>query len=346
MKEQARYAAIVLTAALLSGCAAVEPGGPTPEGPSRLQLTGDFAPAHDPVMMRGDGSFYIYSTGLGGRMPLMARRSSDLLDWEPLPSPITAIPAWAREKVPGATGFWAPDIAKVNARYRLYYSVSTFGSRNSAIGLATSASLDPASPDYGWRDEGMVVASSEAVDYNAIDPNFIIDADGRHWLSFGSFWGGLKIVELDPATGKPLPDAELVPIARRDAEHGWSIEAPFIIGHGGWYYLIVSFDHCCRGAKSTYKLAMGRSRKITGPYVDRDGRAMMDAGGTILLAAKPGDRFQGTGHAGHYRTGDGRDILVYHAYDTENKGRATLRIAQLDWDRDGWPQVSPLREAP
>lgn len=339
MKLKAPHFPIISAAALLLGCAAAGTQQSEPAG-----LTDDYAPAHDPVMMREGSRYYVYSTGLGRRGPLMARSSSDLHFWRPLPSPITAVPAWAREAVPGVKEFWAPDIAKVSGRYRLYYSVSTFGSRRSAIGLATSASLDPASLDYGWRDEGLVIASSDKDNFNAIDPNFAVDDDGHQWLAFGSFWGGLKLVELDPQTGKPAPGAELISLARRDAAHNHAIEAPLIVEHGGWYFLIASFDYCCRGVRSDYKLAMGRSRSITGPYRDRDGQAMTDGGGSILLQAREGDRFRGPGHAGHYHTGDGLDLLVYHAYDAENDGRATLRIAQLEWNEDGWPEVGPLRK--
>lgn len=350
MKTTGRNA-IVIAAALLSGCAAVQPDSPDPEGLLRLEmsrqnLTGDYYPAHDPVIMREGDYYYVFGTGMDNRKPLMARRSRDLVHWEALPGPLAAIPDWAHEAVPSARDLWAPDISKVNGRYRLYYAVSRFGTRQSAIGLLTSASLDPASPDYGWRDEGVVLSSSDAVDYNAIDANFVIDEQGRHWLTFGSFWGGLKLVELDHETGKPLPDAPLHAIAKRDAEHGWAVEAPFIFRRGGWYYLMVAFDACCRGADSTYKLAIGRSRDITGPYVDRDGRAMMEAGGTVLLEGKPGDRFLGPGHAGHMRTAKGTDIIVYHAYDAENGGRRTLRVGQLDWNKDGWPEVGPLGKNP
>lgn len=314
-------------------------------GGQHLPLSGDIAPAHDPVLIRDGHDYYAYSTGQRGRVPLVARRSRNLRDWTALPSPLSVIPDWALAAVPGAREMWAPDIARVGGRYRLYYSVSRFGQQRSVIGLATSATLDPASPDYGWRDEGLVVASRAGDPYNAIDPAFARDRQGGEWLAFGSFWGGIQLVRLDPRTGKPAPGAVPSPIARRGAGEGDGganpIEAPFIIDHGGWYWLIVSFDLCCRGTKSSYHLAVGRARTIEGPYVDRAGRAMLDGGGTIMLQADAAghDRFRGPGHAGVLRDRGGRDYLIHHAYDSQAKGASTLRIARLHWDAAGWPFV-------
>ncbi|MGE7205760.1 arabinan endo-1,5-alpha-L-arabinosidase [Sphingomonas sp. NPDC019816] len=313
-----------------------------PDGPS-LRLSGDIAPAHDPVLIRDGAHYYAYSTGQRGRGPLIARTSPDLVHWRALPSPLAAIPAWALAAVPDAREMWAPDIAKVDGRYRLYYSVSTFGSQRSAIGLASAVTLDPASADHGWRDEGLVVASRPGDGFNAIDPAFARDRHGGQWLAFGSFWDGIQLVRLDPRTGKPAANAAIRTIARRaagDSEGGGNaIEAPFIVDHGGWYWLIVSFDRCCRGAMSSYHLRVGRARSIEGPYRDRAGRAMLDGGGTVLLRAGPADRYRGPGHAGVLHDRDGRDYLIHHAYDAEAKGASTLRLARLRWDAQGWPIV-------
>ena len=310
-----------------------------------LALSGDMAPAHDPVLIREGQDYYVYSTGQRGRVPLVSRRSRDLRHWTALPSPLGAIPDWALVAVPGAREIWAPDIARVGDRYRLYYSVSRFGQQRSVIGLATAATLDPASPAYGWRDEGLVVASQAGDPYNAIDPAFARDRQGGEWLAFGSFWDGIQLVRLDPRTGKPAPGAAAQPIARRGPGEGDGganpIEAPFIIDHGGWYWLIVSFDLCCRGTKSSYHLTVGRARSIVGPYVDRAGRPMLDGGGTVLLQADAAgrDRFRGPGHAGILQDRDGRDYLIHHAYDAAANGTPTLRIARLRWDAAGWPFV-------
>ena len=306
-------------------------------------LSGDIVPTHDPVLIREGDRYYAYSTGQRGRVPLVARRSPDLIQWTALPSPLAAIPGWALAAVPGARDIWAPDISRVGGRYWLYYSVSTFGKQRSVIGLATAATLDPASPHYGWRDEGMVVASQEGGAFNAIDPAFARDRQGGQWLAFGSFWDGIQLVRLDPRTGKPASGTKIRTIARRAAGEseggGNAIEAPFIVDHGGWYWLIVSFDRCCRGVKSSYHLRVGRARSIEGPYRDREGRAMLDGGGTVLLPAGATAPYRGPGHAGVLRDRDGRDYLIHHAYDAEADGASTLRIARLRWDSQGWPFV-------
>lgn len=304
----------------------------------------DIRPVHDPVLIRQGGDWYVFSTGIGqdGQGLIAARMSSDLVHWRAGTPPFAKLPDWAVQAIPGAKNLWAPDISFVNGRYRLYYSVSTFGSNRSAIGLATNATLDPAAPGYGWRDEGMVLGSVPADDYNAIDPAFIADAEGRHWLSFGSFWSGLKLVELDRATGKPLrPRARPLTLASRPVPAGAPsiIEAPYIFRRGGYYWLIASYDYCCKGVNSTYYTVIGRSRTITGPYLGKDGSSMLAGGGTILLRAdlQEKGRFRGPGHAGHYRGTDGVDRIVYHAYDKENAGAPTLRLATLTWGGDGWP---------
>ncbi len=334
---------IAIVGLLLGGAAHAQVG--TPEGEVR--------PVHDPVVIREGTAWHVFSTGIGkdGQGILSARTSDDLIRWRLSPPPFAKLPAWAATAIPGARNLWAPDISFVGGRYRLYYSVSTFGSNRSAIGLATSATLDPAAPGYGWRDEGMVLQSRPGDDFNAIDPAFVADRDGRHWLAFGSFWSGLKLVELDRRTGKPLkPDAQPLPLASRPVPDGAPsiIEAPYIFERGGWYWLIASYDYCCKGAASTYYTVIGRSKAITGPYRGRDGSSMLAGGGTVLLRAdlEEKGRFRGPGHAGHFRGADGIDRLVYHAYDKENGGAPTLRLATLDWGADGWPRAVQQGEKP
>lgn len=308
------------------------------------RLAGDTAPVHDPVIIREGHLYYVFSTGIGegGQQILSSRTSRDLVTWTRGRAPFERLPAWATKAIPGAKNMWAPDISYANGRYRLYYAVSTFGSNHSAIGLATSATLDPSSPNYGWRDEGMVVMSKPEDDFNAIDAAFIADAQGRHWLSLGSFWTGLKLFQLDPATGKLLkPGKRPRSIAARPVPAGAPsiIEAPYIFAHGGFYWLLASYDYCCKGVNSTYYTVVGRSRSVEGPYLGKDGSAMLQGGGTILLRAdlQEKQRFRGPGHAGHLRDSDGTDYVVYHAYDGEKNGAPTLRIVGLQWGADGWP---------
>lgn len=330
------FVALVLATAAPGGAQALS------DGTLNDRLSGDLVPTHDPVIAREGSTYYVFSTGLG------SRTSTDLVHWTAGPQLIGTLPAWATKLIPGARDAWAPDISFVGGRWRLYYAVSTFGSNRSAIGLATSATLDPKAPGYGWRDEGLVLQSTAADDYNAIDPNFIIDARGRHWLSFGSFWSGIKLVRLDPDTGKPLnPGTRPLSIARRPAPAGAPapIEAPFILRHGGWYWLFASYDYCCKGVASTYYTVVSRARAVTGPYRGKDGSRMMAGGGTIFLRADLPEkgRFRGPGHVGllHDADGsrDGTDYVVYHAYDRDNKGAPTLRVAPIRWGEDGWPVV-------
>ena len=173
-----------LALALLAIPASAQQPSPPPRDTLNSRLTGDLTPTHDPVIIRQGDTYHIFNTGHGQRL-IETRTSPDLIHWTAGAPVFTALPDWAKEAIPGSDGMWAPDISYVNGRYRLYYSVSTFGSNRSAIGLATSPTLDPDAPDYHWRDEGMVVMSDKSDDFNAIDPNFIIDREGRHWLSLG-----------------------------------------------------------------------------------------------------------------------------------------------------------------
>jgi arabinan endo-1,5-alpha-L-arabinosidase len=188
----------------------------------------------------------------------------------------------------------------------LYYAYSAFGVNTSGIALATNETLDPKSPKYHWQDEGLVLKSTVADNFNAIDPNIVFDEKGQPWLSFGSFWGGIKMRRIDPITGKTSStDANLYSLAARTMPAhpeppkpglpaDWqAIEAPFIVRHGDYFYLFVSFDLCCRGTHSSYRTMVGRSRHVTGPYVDEDGKPMLEGGGTQLL--EPNSRWLGPG---------------------------------------------------
>lgn len=326
-----------LFAAVLAACTPMGPAGGQP-----APLSGDLA-VHDPVLIREEQTCYVFNT-IGKFVGI--RTSPDLRHWTDAGAVFAEIPAWAREAVPGTDGIWAPDISYVNGEYRLYYSISTFGSNRSAIGLATSPTLDRQSSAYRWTDRGMVVMSTVKDDFNAIDPNFVIDGQGRHWLALGSFWSGIKLFPLDPRTGKPVPGAQSHAIARRPAPAGGPapVEAPFIVMHGGAYYLIVSYDYCCKGTNSTYYTVVGRADRITGPYRGKDGSELMQGGGTILLRAdlQEKQRYRGPGHAGAFTDKDGSTWLVWHAYDREASGAPTLRISRLRWDADGWPLADPV----
>jgi arabinan endo-1,5-alpha-L-arabinosidase len=308
---------------------------PGEDNPLTLELTGSIRQVHDPVIIQADGMYYLFCTGTG----IFIRQSPDMLDWSiPFPPSVFGkVPAWALEMIPGASNIWAPDISFYNGKYHLYYSVSTFGSNRSVIGLVTNSKLDFHADGYHWQDEGLVIESQHSNNYNCIDPNLVLDADGNPWLAFGSFWTGIKMRRLDFATGKlSQEDTTLYSLAQRFVESG-SVEAPFVIRKGDFYYLFVSFDFCCRGVDSTYRVMVGRSETVTGPYVDRDGVAMLRGGGTQVTF--PTERWRGPGHNGILQA-NGVDYIVYHAYDAENQGVPTLRINQLTWDADGWPSIA------
>ena len=295
---------------------------------------------HDPCIAKDGEDYYVYSTGSG--IPI--RRSPDLIHWQQIGRVFMEdAPAWAKEAVPGSRGIWAPDIACVNGRFRLYYSVSTFGSNRSVIGLATNTTLDPLRADYHWEDEGLVFESWHTSDFNAIDPNFVY-ALPQHFLCFGSFWSGIKMIPLDPGTGKPLDEGTMTALARRAAPD--ALEAPFLIQNGPYFYLFVSFDYCCRGLSSTYNIRIGRAQQITGPYYDQSGQAMLEGGGTLLLGSE-GNAI-GPGGCSVLQRPEG-DLLVYHIYDGARAGAATLQVGPLDWTAEGWPVAGaplPMVEVP
>ena len=171
-------------------------------------------------------------------------------------------------------------------------------------------------------------------DFNAIDPNPVKDLSGRYWLAFGSYWNGIKLIELDPATMKPKADANMYALASRN---GGPIEAAYIVNKRGLYYLFVSFDHCCNGINSDYKIMVGRSYTITGPYADKSGKPMMEGGATLVYDGD--DRWRGPGHCAVLLNDNGADWLIYHSYDAKNDGIPTLRISRLGWDAAGWPFI-------
>jgi arabinan endo-1,5-alpha-L-arabinosidase len=288
---------------------------------------------HDPSsIVECNGSYWTFSTG----QLLASRHSTNLKDWQNGPAVFTHVPAWATNAVPGNRGhFWAPDVIQIGGRYLLYYSVSTWGSTVSAIGLAIAESLDPADPKYHWVDQGPVVATSSQDQFNAIDPSVLLDRNGRLWMAFGSYWSGVKLIELDPTTGQRFTtNSPIHSIAWNE-----SIEAACLASEGDYYYLFVNWGQCCRGTNSTYEIRVGRSKEIAGPYLDKSGQDMMSKGGSLFLTTQGADI--GPGHAAVLRT-KGKSYLSYHVYDAELKGRPSLRIRSLRWDKEGWPEPGEL----
>ncbi|HYC70315.1 MAG TPA: glycoside hydrolase family 43 protein [Opitutaceae bacterium] len=283
--------------------------------------------AHDPTIIREGDTWWCFTTGRG----LRVKKSTDGRTWTQAEPLLTEERAWWRKYAPQMKplDIWAPDIHAFGGRVWCFYTVSEFGRNNSAIGLLSCSSL--AAGD--WRDDGLVIGSARGVEaYNAIDANLAVDAEGQPWLAFGSWFDGLQIVRLDPATMKPV--GPITALARREG----GIEAPVIVHAGGYYHLVHSIDKCCDGVASTYKIATGRAREITGPYVDRAGRPLLEGGGTVIEMG--GARWKGPGGQDVHRDGE-RWVLARHAYDAENNGRPALRIADLRWDAEGWPELAP-----
>jgi arabinan endo-1,5-alpha-L-arabinosidase len=289
--------------------------------------------AHDPsTIIKCGNEFWVFYTGRG----IPSYHSKDLLDWSPGPRVFTNAPAWTTNAVPGHRGnnFWAPDIISIGGRYLLYYAVSTFGKNVSAIGLATNPTLDTGSPQFQWSDCGLVVQSRDTDDFNAIDPAISQDAEGRLWLAFGSFWRGIKLVELDGRTGKRIADdSPIYSLAENN-----SIEASYIYRHEDYYYLFVNWGLCCRGTNSTYEIRVGRSGKITGPYFDAAGVNLLNEGGSEFLKSE--GAFIGPGHAGIISE-QGTNWFSCHFYDGARAGAPTLALLPLRWRTNGWPEIVP-----
>lgn len=281
--------------------------------------------AHDPtIVKRPAGGYLMATTGAG----ITLKTSNDRTAFADAGRAFPNGTPWANPYTNGDANLWAPDISYRNGRYVMYYSASSFGSSKSAIFLATSTTGAAGS----WTNQGLVIESTTSSNWNAIDPNLTVTASGEWWLSFGSFWSGIKLIRLNPSSGKRA-DNTLINLAERFV-NSKSVEAPFIYAHGGYYYLFVAFDLCCRGASSTYRIMVGRSRNITGPYVDQAGVAMTAGGGTEILAGH--DSIHGPGHPAVLGDTDA-DVLVYHYYT--NAGDARLGINLLGWSSSAWPYV-------
>jgi arabinan endo-1,5-alpha-L-arabinosidase len=304
-----------------------DPNEPPPTYPNPIPLTGSTG-AHDPAVVRTSSGSYIAVT-TGNNVPI--KTSTNRTNWSNAGTMFPGGAPWTSSYTGGSANLWAPDISYHNGQFYVYYSASTFGSRNSAIFLATS----PSGAAGSWTSQGMIISSGSAVNYNAIDPNLIVDEQGQWWLTFGSFWTGIKMIRLDPSTGRrSASDTAIRALAQRSTADG-AVEAPFIYRRGGFYYLFVSFDRCCQGASSTYRVMVGRSTSVTGPYTDRNGTALTSGGGTQILATH--GSIHGPGHQA-VLDDNGQDVLFYHYY--ADNGASFLGINRIGWDSANWPFVS------
>ncbi len=336
-----------------------QPDGQRRERPRRMAVLVDTLMVHDPVMAYENGTYYLLSTGMG----LQWATSKDRKSWIIQPTPfIEQLPEWTHDSVPGFRNHvWAPDIIRWHDRWWLAYSCSTFGKNTSAIGLMSANRLNGQ-----WRDEGCLVASKEKRDdWNAIDPTIVVDDNDQLWLTWGSFWDGIQIAKIKSeelgiksGAGLATPNSSLLipnskTVARRYSKGAPNapenptsqfagrnaIEAPFILKHGGWYYLFVSWDYCCRGAKSSYRVAVGRSKNVNGPYTDHDGKPMSEGGGTLFLEGDK-EEFEAAGHCAAYDLENGETIFICHGYSTRLNGASILIQRTVKWTDDGWPTLS------
>lgn len=311
---------------------------------------------HDPVMAVENGRTYLFATGMG----IDELSSADGVNFKVDGSVLKNIPKWTRDSVPGFDKHvWAPDIIRYHGKWYMAYSCSTFGKNTSVIGLLSKKRLVDKD---GWKDEGCIISSRGGRDdWNAIDPNIAIDDKDHPWLVFGSFWDGIQLVKLDntlhvakgerPRTiarrfafnTREVPESEGGPKKLTPGNYSLNagqnaIEAPFIFKHYGYYYLFVSWDYCCQGMKSTYRVVVGRSKNIEGPYLDNRGIDMLDGGGVPFIE---GDKkeFEAAGHCAAYTIG-GKDIFICHGYSVALDGASVLVKKEIKWDDQGWPTLS------
>ncbi len=268
---------------------------------------------HDPsTIMECEGKYYTFGTGGGGLI------SEDGWTWN------------GGAERPG--GGAAPDAVKIGDRYLIAYSATGGGLGGGHAGRVLTMwnnTLDPKSPDFKFTEPIEVAHSLDDEDCDAIDAGLLLDpTDGRLWLSYGTYFGFIRIVELDPKTGKRVEGNKEINVAI-------DCEATTLMYRDGWYYLLGTHGTCCDGPNSTYNIVVGRSRSVTGPYIDNVGRDMLEGGGKLVIAA--GERKTGPGHFGRFVVADGVEKMSYHyEADFDQGGRSVLAIRPLLW-KNGWP---------
>lgn len=306
MKKYIMGAAALL---MISNIASAQSSGTSREGKPFI---------HDPsTIMYCDGKYYTFGTGGGGLI------SED--GW-----------TWNQGAVRPGRGA-APDAIKIGDRYLIAYSSTGGGLGGGHAGTVLTMwnkTLDPNSPDFQYTEPVVVAESLVDEDCDAIDAGLLLDpVTGRLWLSYGTYFGFIRLVELDPQTGKRVEGNEPVNIAI-------DCEATTMMYRNGWYYLLGTHGTCCDGMNSTYNIVVGRSRSVTGPYLDNMGRDMLRGGGKMVLAAH--GRVTGPGHFGRYIEEDGVEKMSCHfEADLDRSGRSVLGIRPLLWVND-WPKAGEL----
>ncbi len=293
-------------------------------------LKGDLR-VHDPVMIKEGDTYYVFATGRG----VSIKTSQDRIQWKNAGRVFdsTSLPVWHKTDIPNQDGsLWAPDIHYRDGKYHLYYSVSAWMNFNSSIGYASNTTLDRNKPGYKWIDHGQVISYKNGGEgVNVIDPNIFTDKDGKVWLVYGSYKAGLRMVELDPKTGKLKSETpQLVTLTTSLGE------GVFIIRDPDYYYIIASRGKCCAGMESTYQMVTGRSKTVTGPYLNKQGESWVENMYTLFLAGD--STAPGKGHNGFFTEHD-TTFIVYHAYTRAARGASLLNIKPLYEDQQGWPTI-------
>ncbi len=307
-------------------------------------LTGDTLPVLDPSIIRQGSTYYAFSTDVAGfpaKGNLPIHCSEDRVNWIACGSVFPAgIAAWVKEKVPGVQGLWAPDVSFFNGEYHVYYNGSLLHTQQTVIGLVTNTTLDPTDPEYKWVDRGLVLESNPGDDFNALDPTILIDGDGSVWMTYGSYYGGIKQRQIDPASGTLLAsNPTRYDLATRPGVDHNPIEGSSLVRHGAYYYLFVSVDYCCEQdvASNNYKQAVGRSSSPHGPFVDENGTPMLNGGGTVLIKGDSNWGAPGGGTAYLDATG-GDSLIIFHAHNLAESGHPYQWIKTLEWVND-WPAI-------
>ena len=360
-----RLNSILATAAFtiaLAGCSSSSPSTPTapvitptppviatvPQMAPTFTLTGDTAQVHDPSITYQAGTYYSLSTDPDGATAFLPIRSStDKLHWTRVGQIFDTIPDFVQAYfAPNKlTTLWAPDVSYFNGLYHVYYAASMFGTNNSFIGLATNPTLNPADSNYAWTSQGIVFGTHTGDISNAIDPSILLDTDASGnlthvWLTYGSYFGGIFQLEVDPSTGMlSTTNTASVALATRPSVQYNPIEGTSLVKHNGYYYLFASFDFCCNPVPSTdnYKIAVGRSSSPQGPFVDQNGTAMLQGGGTILLES--GTNWTAPGGATVLIDPVHGDLIAYHALKVAENYQTYLFVDSLTWPND-WPVIT------
>ncbi len=308
---------------------------------TNYEFTGDTSPVHDPAIIRQGSKYYVFVTDAGNQTGFLPIRcSSDKIAWSACGYVFSALPSWVSTTVPAAVNLWAPDLSFFNGVYHLYYTASSFGSQTSAIGLATSPTLDQTDPAYKWTDQGPILTSTTGSNFNAIDPNIMTDTDGTVWLTYGSYWNGIFQQQIDPLSGKITPGTTYH-LAQRSASDSPSdaIEGASVVHKGSYYYLFTSWDACCNSNASTdnYKIVIGRGTSVHGPFLDMNGTDMAAGGGYILLQGDNVNWSAPGGQTAYIDSTDG-DLIVFHALSIKQNYLDYLFVRSLDFST-GWPVI-------